>query len=270
MNCVKARDLLGMYLDGELRGRRRRSVQDHLEACESCRSELAWLSSISARLTALPVCEPNEAFYRRLFQRVWEQRQTARPGTRYVWGTALAAAAMLVLFMVVRPSPEPVELAGTQRKGGRAVEVAAVQPAAPKPAPDVQPEPPEARRQPLQAAMASPARMSGSRPAKVARAHSRPVRVARPRAVGLASRPEIASISRDDERPAPTQEQVAAVSEALLRLTAAAQETGDALHRAVVLQAKQQETARVTLEMAFSAFAASPVGDGKAPVTDEL
>lgn len=258
MNCVKAKDVLGMYLDGELRQRHRCAVQEHLEACESCRGELTSLSSISARLSSLPVCEPGEAFYRRLFQRVWEQRQPASTMSgRYVWGAALAATAMLALFLTLRPPLEPVEQA--TRPAVSAPQMA-----------DVRPEPParlSAASQLAQVADASATQAPPVNPSAMPKPLTQPRRLRVARGVTAARAPRSPSV---EESPSPTPQQVAAVSEALARLSTVAQETGDALHRAVVLQAKRQETARETLESAFSAFAVSPVTTGEVPETHEL
>ena len=257
MNCVKAKDVLGMYLDGELRQRHRCAVQEHLEACESCRGELTSLSSVSARLSSLPVCEPGEAFYRRLFQRVWEQREPARPGARYVWGAALAATAMLALFLTLRPPLEPVEQVTRPAVNAPQVTEAPSQPPARL----------SAAAQSTQVPSASEPQASAVRPSAAPKPLTQPRRLRVARGPFTARAPQRPSA---EESPSPTPEQVAAVSEALARLTTAAQETGDALHRAVVLQAKRQETARETLETAFSAFAVSPVTTGEVPETHEL
>ena len=40
MRCIKARKWLYTYLDGELNGRRRAALEDHLRRCSSCAAEL--------------------------------------------------------------------------------------------------------------------------------------------------------------------------------------------------------------------------------------
>lgn len=266
MNCAKTRDLLGMYLDGEVQPRHRGAIREHLEACESCRAELASVSSLSAQLAALPTCEPDEAFYRRLFQRLWEERQPARPGARYVWQAALAAAAMLALFFSLRPPAAPVEQVGNPTTAARRV-AAITQPAVPESptasrALDVTPTP--------QTAGAAKRRASAAGADKQTLSPARPRRVRAARRLVVAQRPAAPESPDRTKPPEPTPEQVAAVSDALLRLTTAAEETGSALHRAVALQAKRQISARETLETAFSAFAASPVTKSEVPESHEL
>ena len=48
---------LGAYLDGELRGVRRRQVADHLDDCPQCRAELKALTQLSSLLQADPLPE---------------------------------------------------------------------------------------------------------------------------------------------------------------------------------------------------------------------
>lgn len=48
---------LGAYLDGELRGLRRRWVESHLKECSACQSELNSLKSLSALLHESPAVE---------------------------------------------------------------------------------------------------------------------------------------------------------------------------------------------------------------------
>jgi len=52
-------DLLGAYMDGELRGLRLRQVEDHLSGCTACRKELTELRRLS---TLLQSSVPMEAF----------------------------------------------------------------------------------------------------------------------------------------------------------------------------------------------------------------
>ena len=50
-------ELLGAYIDGELRGGQLRKVETHLEECQSCLEEYYTLQALSARLHAAPLPE---------------------------------------------------------------------------------------------------------------------------------------------------------------------------------------------------------------------
>lgn len=50
--CVRDRKRLGAYLDGELSGRDRASVERHLEVCDQCRAVLSGLKELEPLLVA--------------------------------------------------------------------------------------------------------------------------------------------------------------------------------------------------------------------------
>ena len=53
--CLRHRKRLGAYLDGELSGRERASVERHLEMCDSCRAVLSGLKELKPLLIAFDV-----------------------------------------------------------------------------------------------------------------------------------------------------------------------------------------------------------------------
>lgn len=107
MNCHQARDLLSPYIDGELPAAERAHLEQHLEQCEDCRSELAELQALVDALGSLPE-EPlpagfGEALHGRLTRRSWWPRLArllpSRVPSHPAWAHALAVAC-LVVFLV--------------------------------------------------------------------------------------------------------------------------------------------------------------------------
>lgn len=75
MNCQQARDLLSLYVDGELPATERSGLEEHLERCEDCRCELEELRALVDALGSLPE-EPlptgfGERLHARLVRRSW-------------------------------------------------------------------------------------------------------------------------------------------------------------------------------------------------------
>jgi anti-sigma factor RsiW len=96
--CEQLAELLGPWLDGELDEARRRELEEHVDACESCSEEIEQLARLDRAAagahTPPPVAEAQ-------WDRVWSgvRRETvdaagrARPRG---WWTAAAAASVLV------------------------------------------------------------------------------------------------------------------------------------------------------------------------------
>ena len=53
MKCKQVRKLLLAYLDGEVTGRQRSEIEDHLEGCPACSAELEELGALQADLSTL-------------------------------------------------------------------------------------------------------------------------------------------------------------------------------------------------------------------------
>ena len=81
---------LGAYMDGELRGVRRRQVADHLDNCPQCRAELEALTQLSSMLQADPLPEnlfPAARFADQVALQL-PRRQPGKAKERVSWGTA--------------------------------------------------------------------------------------------------------------------------------------------------------------------------------------
>jgi anti-sigma factor RsiW len=91
MDCRKAAELLSAYWDRELAGDLRREVEDHLQACASCRQELALLRRLDEALETMAVPPPTRT----------AERVLARLPRRRAWWQSLALAASLVLGMIL-------------------------------------------------------------------------------------------------------------------------------------------------------------------------
>lgn len=93
MDCTSAKELIPVFVDGELSGEKGKRLEEHLGACEACRDELAALRATMSALDAWPGIDPRLG-YADLRARI-EQRQAGwrfpllRPAPRWAVGTAL-------------------------------------------------------------------------------------------------------------------------------------------------------------------------------------
>jgi len=243
VNCRKVLHLLSPYLDCELAPALRERVRAHLERCRQCAAEQDAMAAVAAQLpAAMPAHEPDEAFYRRLFERVWEGRQAPSLVPRLVMAVGAAAIVALVALGVLLPN------ANQQTTPGPPVRVA-VRPA--RAAPAVQP--PRAVEMPVVAAQPAVARRAiGSRArAFSGRTGARHWQTRRPSLPDRGSLPA-AEIKRRQAQPTP--QEVALVSEAIFRLRDATSDAGTAVQEATEAHSELQNTARETLQDAFQPF----------------
>jgi anti-sigma factor RsiW len=102
-------DLLSALLDGELDAAGRRRAGAHLAECEPCRIELSRVDSARMALRGLPVLEAPTGVIPR-----GRRPRLLSPA----WGTAVAAAAALVVGLAVGPgTPDatvPIDTLGDQ------------------------------------------------------------------------------------------------------------------------------------------------------------
>jgi len=74
MECRQAIDLLPLFMDDALDEGTRRSLQEHLDACPSCRSELAALQSLAQDLRTHGMLKAPDDFLEKLHARTRESR----------------------------------------------------------------------------------------------------------------------------------------------------------------------------------------------------
>lgn len=106
MNCRQARELLSPYIDGELPAAERAQLEDHLEQCEDCRSELGELRALVDVLGSLPEEPLPEGFAEALHGRITRRHRwprlarlvPGRPSFRPGWVQALAVACLVVFL----------------------------------------------------------------------------------------------------------------------------------------------------------------------------
>jgi anti-sigma factor RsiW len=98
MNCDEARRLLEAYVDRELDRSAVDEIEMHLERCEHCRSELAVLEQLHARIAQAPRYEAPPALRRQLetLAELPAQAESVRPRT--LWPSWAMAASLLLSF----------------------------------------------------------------------------------------------------------------------------------------------------------------------------
>ena len=128
MTCDKCMSLYTAYRDGELRARRRREVEEHIRACESCRSAFSVVDRIVEASVSLPTLEATEDLAGRLLAKIRSsERVLPTPVSRSRWlvprlayGTVvmiLAAAVSFSVFYIAgrRSTASVAELAPKER-----------------------------------------------------------------------------------------------------------------------------------------------------------
>ena len=100
------RQLLSVYLDGELPSPWKEKLEGHVSACRRCTSLMEEYRNTSLRLAGLKETGL-EAAGERVWQRISGSRQRVLPGSRAIWRRRLsvpvpaaAAAALLTVFLV--------------------------------------------------------------------------------------------------------------------------------------------------------------------------
>lgn len=117
MECEEAKELLSEYMDGLLDGARRALVEEHLNACEGCRHELASLKALVEELGSLDTVPVPENFLSRIHERLEKpSRLSAMLRTLFVpfrikipMQFAGAAVVALLLFFVFLVETPPVD-----------------------------------------------------------------------------------------------------------------------------------------------------------------
>ncbi|MGE0870743.1 MAG: anti-sigma factor [Kofleriaceae bacterium] len=101
-SCVEPGEL-GRYLDGELTANRSNAVRAHVATCAACGRAIESERQLIADLAA-PVPQRTDELVRRVMTKLDAPATPAprRAAPRFVWAGALAAAAMLTVFVATR------------------------------------------------------------------------------------------------------------------------------------------------------------------------
>lgn len=95
--CDQTRERIGALVDGELAGRERLAVEQHMDGCAACRRHRDALIELKARIAGMELAEPRAL---RIWQGIDEELRARPPWTRWVAGLRagdLRAVAALLL-----------------------------------------------------------------------------------------------------------------------------------------------------------------------------
>ncbi|MGE5240612.1 MAG: anti-sigma factor family protein [Bacteroidota bacterium] len=90
-------ELLPWYVNGTLANGERQDVEAHLQSCERCRQEVAWLQNLRTQVKDDTASSPGELGLHRLLREAKAPRSVARQPRQW-WRPALAAAAVLIVI----------------------------------------------------------------------------------------------------------------------------------------------------------------------------
>ncbi len=107
MKHKKIKSLLGAYLDGELHGRTKTEIEEHIELCSECSEELKFLKALHIRIKEekikLPVDSYWDYFPGRIMQRIKEKNERSffsLRAPRIKWELAGGIILILLTFIV--------------------------------------------------------------------------------------------------------------------------------------------------------------------------
>lgn len=92
--------LLTRYLDGELDGKGRAAVNDHIAACPSCACELKLMAGADAALTRLPAVDPSPFFSARVMAAARSMNRSGVSLRRFLRVPVPAMAVMIIFILV--------------------------------------------------------------------------------------------------------------------------------------------------------------------------
>ncbi|OPX18266.1 hypothetical protein BXT86_02095 [candidate division WOR-3 bacterium 4484_100] len=110
--CRKYRDKLLDYIEQELSQKEQAELMEHLKHCPECKREYEALSNLYQMLENDEVELPAPQFFERLKERV--RQQEFRPRSRPLWNYLKiflpVAATAVLLFILLAPKPQSVEI----------------------------------------------------------------------------------------------------------------------------------------------------------------
>ena len=107
MSHRKIKQLLGAYLDGELRGKEKAVMEEHLKGCVECSEELRTLQILNRKIKEEKIRFPADAYWDTFPKRVMERFHEEKPKKlfsiwvpRLKWELAGGIILLLLTFIV--------------------------------------------------------------------------------------------------------------------------------------------------------------------------
>jgi len=106
MNCNEIKDMLPLYIDGELEDTEKKLVEEHIEKCENCKKELEEYKKIIYMLQNMTEEEPPKGYCKRLHEKLLKTKVEKKISTRSRWIKygSIAAAFVLVVSVIYTTS----------------------------------------------------------------------------------------------------------------------------------------------------------------------
>ncbi|HTO54428.1 MAG TPA: zf-HC2 domain-containing protein [Myxococcota bacterium] len=105
MDCKRDREELSAYIDGELAPAPRAELESHIQACASCRAEVAAQDRLAEAFASLREVTPPGDFEARFWARIAREKEAAAEPAGWrrwlTWPRALTAAAVTALGLIL-------------------------------------------------------------------------------------------------------------------------------------------------------------------------
>jgi anti-sigma factor RsiW len=105
MDCKRDREELSAYIDGELAPAARAELESHIQACASCRAEVAAQDRLGEAFASLREVTPPGDFEARFWARIAREKEAAAEPAGWrrwlTWPRALTAAAVTALGLIL-------------------------------------------------------------------------------------------------------------------------------------------------------------------------
>lgn len=109
-SCQRIESQLSAFIDGELAQSRSREIQQHVDACASCRQVADQLRIMVGQSANLEDLQPPEDLFDRVYAAVQQEKSTRARSRRWIWLALPApavAAGLTALFILWPPGPDP-------------------------------------------------------------------------------------------------------------------------------------------------------------------
>jgi len=100
MNCKRAKRMISLYIDGELKKDREKEMFAHLETCSDCKEEMKFMSEMLKNLSAEETIEPSPYFFSQIKAKIGEVSGTGWIPFPFHFNLAFPGAGLLFLIII--------------------------------------------------------------------------------------------------------------------------------------------------------------------------